>query len=341
MSNEARVGIFIVIVIIIFIILSVQIGELTFSKKDTYTITMVFSSVEGLNTGSPLELAGVDVGIVTGISLNRDYSAVVTAAIDEEIKLPINSTASISTKGVLGDKIIILTPGSSDNTIEPGGNLARTTVPPSVDRLLMQVGELATNLTELTGALNAAFGDEDALKNILNNIKSFSEDSATLVSQNRENITIVISQLREITENFAVVSEGLLSSSEDFNEIISAVNAGRGTMGRLVYDDTLYVSMTQFMDNMSRFTSRLNEDSTMNMLLTDSTLYYDLVAITENLRFITEELSAGRGTLGHLLVDEELYQHLDEAIRNADLAAQGLEEQLPITVMGTVLGLIW
>jgi len=341
MSNEARVGIFIVIILIIFIILSVQIGELSFSKKQTYTITMVFSSVEGLNTGSPLQLAGVDVGIVTGISLNRDYSAVVVAAIDENIRLPINSTASISTKGVLGDKIIVLTPGSSENTIEPGGNLARTTVPPSVDRLLMQIGELTTNLTELTGALNATFGHEETLHTILNNITRFSEDSAALVSQNQENITIVISQLREITENFTVVSEGLLGSSKDFSEIISAVNAGNGTMGRLIYDDTLYVSLSQFMENMTEFTSRLNEDSTMNMLLTDSTLYYDLVAITENLRFITDELSAGRGTLGHLLVDEKLYQHLDEAIRNADLAAQGLEEQLPITVMGTVLGLIW
>ena len=59
MSNEARVGIFIVIVIIVFIVLSVEIGELSFSKKKTYSITMVFSSVEGLKKGSPLELAGV------------------------------------------------------------------------------------------------------------------------------------------------------------------------------------------------------------------------------------------------------------------------------------------
>ncbi|MBN2298329.1 MAG: MCE family protein [Deltaproteobacteria bacterium] len=341
MSNEARVGIFIVIVLVIFVILSVQIGELSFSKRNAYTITMVFSSVEGLKNGAPLELAGVDVGTVTGISLNRDYSAVVTAAIDEKIKLPINSTASIATKGVLGDKIIILTPGASENTIEPGGNLARTTVPPSVDRLLMQLGELATNLTELTGALNATFGDEDTLRSILNNINRFSEDSAALVSNNQENISIVISQLREITDNFAVVSKDLISTSADFGEIISHVNSGNGTIGRLVKDDALYVSFIEFMENIDQLTSRLNEDSTINMLLSDSTIYYDLVAITENIKFITDELSAGRGTIGHLLVDEELYQHLDEAIRNADLAAQGIEEQLPITVMGTILGLIW
>ncbi|HHO75486.1 MAG TPA: MCE family protein [Deltaproteobacteria bacterium] len=341
MTNEAKVGIFIVIVIIIFIILSVQIGELSFTKKDTYTMTMVFSSVEGLKRGSPLELAGVDVGTVTGISLNKDYSAVVTAAIYDDIRLPINSSASIATKGVLGDKIIILTPGVSENTIKPGGNLARTTVPPSVDHILMQIGELAENLAELTGALNSTFGDEDALRNIINNISRFSEDSAALVSQNQENISVTISQLREITDNFAMVSQDLAGTSADFGEIIGKINSGNGTMGRLINDEALYLSTMGFMENIQQFTSRLNEDNTIAMLLNDSELYYDIVAIAENIRFITDQLSQGRGTMGHILVDEELYQQLNEAIRNANLAAQGIEEQLPITVMGTILGLIW
>ena len=341
MSNEARVGIFIVIVIIIFIVLSVEIGELSFSKKKTYSITMVFSSVEGLKKGSPLELAGVQVGSVTNIALNKDYSAVVTAAIEEDIKLPINSVASIATKGVLGDKIIVLTPGVSENTIEPGGNLARTTVPPSLDYLLMQLGELAGNLTELTGALNSVFGDEDTLRSILNNVHQLSEDSSALVAENRENISVILGHLTEITDNFTVVSQDLTSASHNLGQIMDRVNTGQGTIGRLINDETLYVTMVDFMENMQQFTSNLSEESTINLLLSDPTLYYDLLAIAENIKFITDELAAGRGTLGHILVDEELYQQLNETLRNANLAAQGLEEQVPITVMGTILGLIW
>ena len=113
MSNEARVGIFVVFILIIFFVLSVKIGELNLTKKGTYPITMAFSTVEGLKISSILELAGVQVGKVTGISLNKDYSAVVSVELDEDIKLPIDSTASIGTKGVLGDKIIILSPGVS------------------------------------------------------------------------------------------------------------------------------------------------------------------------------------------------------------------------------------
>jgi phospholipid/cholesterol/gamma-HCH transport system substrate-binding protein len=341
MSNEAKVGVFIIIVVIIFIVLSIEIGELSFSKKKTYSITMVFSSVEGLKVNSPLELAGVKVGTVTDITLNKDFSAVVSAAINENIRLPINSTASISSKGVLGDKIIILTPGISENFIEPGGNLARTTVPPSVDYLLMQLGELAANLNELSSALNSVFGDEETLRTILNNIYKLSEDSSALVAENRENISVMISRLTDITNNFAYVSQDLTGTSENLGEIISRINSGHGTIGRLVNDESLYFSMLDFMENIQQFTSRLNEDSTLNMLLSDSTLYYDLLAVAENIRFITDELAAGRGTLGHILVDEELYQQLNETLRNANLAAQGIEEQMPITVMGTVLGLIW
>ncbi len=341
MSNEARVGIFIVIVIIIFVVLSVEIGELSFSKKKTYNITMVFSSVEGLKKGSPLELAGVQVGSVTGIALNVDYSAVVSAAIEEDIKLPINSTASIATKGVLGDKIIVLTPGVSGNTIEPGGNLARTSVPPSLDSLLMQLGELAGNLTEMTAAMNSVFGDEDTLRSILNNVHQLSEDSAALVAENRENISVVMTHLATITDNFSIVSNDLVSTSQDLGEILNRMNSGQGTMGKLINDETLYASMVDFMENMQQFTSNLSQDSTMNLLLSDPTLYNDLAAIAENIKFITDELAAGRGTLGHILVDEELYQQLNETLRNANLAAQGLEEQVPITVMGTILGLIW
>ena len=62
MTNEARVGLFVFIVIVIFVVLSIKIGELSFNNKTTYPMSMVFSSVEGLKPGSNLELAGVVVG---------------------------------------------------------------------------------------------------------------------------------------------------------------------------------------------------------------------------------------------------------------------------------------
>lgn len=341
MSNEARVGIFVIIILIIFVVLSMKIGELSFAKKSTYPMTMVFSTVEGLKVSSPLELAGVEVGKVTGISLNKDYSAVVGAALNEDIRLPIDSTASIGTKGVLGDKIIVLSPGVSSSYIEPGGNLARTKVPPSLDTLLTQVGDLAQNLTELSASLNASFGDEESMKEIVLNLRDLSANTSSLVADNKEDITAIVSNMKEITEQFVFISENLTTTSRNIDEITASISSGQGSLGKLVRDDALYDSMVAFMESAEVLMDSMNGDSTLGMLMTDSSLYDDLAQTAENLRNITDEMAAGRGTLGRLMTDEELYLTMRETLVSANKAMQGIDEQTPITVFGTVLGIIW
>jgi len=341
MNDEAKVGIFVVIVAIIFIVLSMKIGELSLSKKNTYSITMVFPSVEGLKVKAPIEMAGVEVGSVASIDLNKDYSAVVTANINEDIKLPIDSIASISTKGILGDKIITINPGVSSNTITSGGNLPRTKVPPSVDHLLMQVGELAENLTQLSESLNAAFGDPDVMRDIVVNIRDLTANSSSLLAENKENITTILTNMREITHDFTFVSQNLVTTSENVDQIASSINSGHGTLGKLVQDDQLYNSMVETMESLQNVTHNMKADSTLGLLMSDNTLYYDLVSISDNLKIITDEIASGRGTIGHLVKDDELYAKLKETIENANRAAQGIEEQTPITVMGTILGLVW
>lgn len=341
MSNETKVGIFVVAIIITFLVLLFETGELDLSKPDTYSITMVFSTVEGLKVGSQLEMAGVQIGTVKGIYLSRNYSAVVTAEVNEDIKIPIDSVASIATKGVLGDKIIIIKPGSSKNTIEPEGNLPRTTVPPSLDTLLEQLGQIAGNLTELTGSLNATLGDEETLRSILNNIQKLSEDSSALVAANKDNITLVVANLKDITATMVDASESFTGASQSMNEILANINSGNGTLGKLVYDDSLYRSLVDSLESLHKLTANIQEENTISLLLSDPTLYYNLVSISENVKVVTENLAAGEGSLGKLLTDDELYVNANEAVRNVNMAAQGLNEQVPITVMGTIMGFIW
>ncbi len=341
MSNEAKVGIFIVAAVAVCAALSFTIGELNLTRRGTYPISMVFSTVEGLNKGSQLVLAGVQVGSVSEITLNADYSALVRTQVYEDVRIPIDSQASVATRGVLGDKIIIIQPGNSGNMIEPGGNLARTSVPPSLDDLLVQLGELAGNLTELSFSLNATLGDEETLRAILTNLRNLTEESSSLVAENREDISGIVSGLRRITDILADASGSFTSTTEEFGEIVRTINAGEGTIGRLVRDDALYVSLAGFLDSLQNITAGIEDESTISMLMNDPALYSNLLAISENIRTITDELAEGRGTLGMLLTDEELYANLQEAVRSANLAAQGIEEQMPVTVLGTILGLIW
>jgi len=341
MTNEVKVGIFVVCVIAAFFALVYEIGDLNLTKKDTYSITMVFTTVEGLKPGSQLELAGVQVGSVRDIDLNRDYTAVVTADIFEDVRIPIDSTASIATKGILGDKIIVVKPGMSKNTLQPEGNLARTSIPPSLDSLLEQLGQIAGNLSELSASLNATLGDQETVGSILANFQRLSEDSAALVAENREDITALVSNMRDVSASLVVISRNFTSTSDDLRDITGTVRSGEGTIGKLVYDDRVYDSLQESLESLQKLTSSIQEESTISLLLSDPTLYYNLVAISDNVKVVTDNLAAGRGSLGKLMNDDELYTNLNEAARNVNQAAQGLGEQVPITVMGTVMGFLW
>lgn len=341
MTNEVKVGIFVVCVIAAFFALVYEIGDLNLTKKDTYSITMVFTTVEGLKPGSQLELAGVQVGSVRDIDLNRDYTAVVTADIFEDVRIPIDSTASIATKGILGDKIIVVKPGMSKNTLQPEGNLARTSIPPSLDSLLEQLGQIAGNLSELSASLNATLGDQETVGSILANFQRLSEDSAALVAENREDITALVSNMRDVSASLVVISRNFTSTSDDLRDITGTVRSGEGTIGKLVYDDRVYDSLQESLESLQKLTSSIQEESTISLLLSDPTLYYNLVAISDNVKVVTDNLAAGKGSLGKLMNDDELYTNLNEAARNVNQAAQGLGEQVPITVMGTVMGFLW
>jgi len=343
MTNEARVGLFVFIVIIIFVVLSIRIGELSFNNKATYPMSMVFSSVEGLKPGSNLELAGVVVGKVTRIQLNKDFSATVTADVYEDIMLPIDSTASISTKGVLGDKIITLSPGMATSYIKPNGNLARTEMPPSLDYLMTQLGEITTNLAELTSSLNTALGGEEGLSNlrgIMENLNTLTLDLRTLVADNRDQIDTAIANIDTTSSNLAVLTGNLSQASEGITRIVGDVQSGQGTLGKLVSDDRLYTALTDTVTKLQMITDNMVEDNSIALLLSDNTLYYDLLAVTDNLKLVSEQIASGEGTIGRLVNDDELYRSLTEAVRSANKAAQGIEEQTPITVMGTVLGTV-
>jgi phospholipid/cholesterol/gamma-HCH transport system substrate-binding protein len=340
MSNEAKVGLFVFAIIIVFIVMSIKIGEFSFNKKETYPVTLRFPTVEGLRKGSTLELAGVVIGKVGGISLGQDYSVVVTVEVEEDIRLPIDSVASISTKGVLGDKIIMVTPGIAKEYIKPNGILARTEVPPSVDFLLTRLGDIASNLSDLTRSLNTTLGSEEGMANIsemIQNLNNLSAELYDMALYNREGVDNIISELSDTSANLTVFSESLADTGENISEIVATVKAGEGSLGKLVKDDTLYNSLSASALKLHDIASKINDENNLTLLLSDTTIYYDLLALSDNLKQISDHIAAGDGTVGRLLTDDELYQALLEAVKNTNRAAQSIHEQTPITVMGSLL----
>ncbi len=134
-STEAVVGLFVLIGIFCLIYLSVKLGNVEIIGSDSYTVYAKFDSVSGLREGAAIEIAGVEIGRVEHITLNEDM-AKIAMKIDSGVALQEDVIASIKTRGLIGDKIIKISPGGSDRIIKPGEMIRETESALDIEELL-------------------------------------------------------------------------------------------------------------------------------------------------------------------------------------------------------------
>jgi phospholipid/cholesterol/gamma-HCH transport system substrate-binding protein len=122
---EFIVGVFLALGLLCLAYLSVKVARREFIRSDGYDVKAVFSNCSGLRPGSPVMIAGVEVGRVKSIGL-QEYEARVDMAIQQGIVLQRDAIASIKTKGLIGEKYVDITPGGDPEKIKPGGFIRDT-----------------------------------------------------------------------------------------------------------------------------------------------------------------------------------------------------------------------
>jgi phospholipid/cholesterol/gamma-HCH transport system substrate-binding protein len=102
-----------------------------------YPLHARFNAIDGLAVGSDVRMAGVKVGSVTATRIDpQSYQAVVDFTVAEDIKLPRDSSAAVTSDGLLGGKYLGLQPGGDTETIPPGGQVTITQSSISIEQLL-------------------------------------------------------------------------------------------------------------------------------------------------------------------------------------------------------------
>ncbi len=118
----------------------------------------------------------------------------------------------------------------------------------------------------------------------------------------------------EIEDIFAQSSSTLAALQkimERINGIIDDIQGGKGTIGALLVDRTLYNRFVEIMDDVKSLTTALNApDSTMGRLIHEDTLYQDVRGTVGRINTLVDNLNAGQGTAGKLLKDDALYDEL-------------------------------
>ncbi len=132
---ELSVGLFIIAGLICLGYLSIRLGKMEVMGGENYEIYGLFSNTGGLKAGATIMIAGVSVGRVKSITL-EDYQARVVLNIPEGLEIQDDAIASIKTKGLIGDKFIEITPGGSEEIIQPGGRIRETLPAVDIEQLI-------------------------------------------------------------------------------------------------------------------------------------------------------------------------------------------------------------
>ena len=122
---ETVMGAVVLLVAGVFVFFAYDMAQV--KAVEGYEVTALFYKIGGLNEGSDVRISGIKVGTVIDHSLDSEsFDARVSMSITREVKLPLDTVASIASEGLLGGKYVRLEPGTDKSYINDGGTITKT-----------------------------------------------------------------------------------------------------------------------------------------------------------------------------------------------------------------------
>lgn len=137
---EFYVGLFVILGLLSVGYLITSIGEVSLFPKNRYPVYGYFSSAAGLKPGARVEIAGVEIGNILTITIDKErLVAKVIFNIDKDIQLSEDSIASVRTSGIIGEKFMDILPGGADIILENGDEIVNTQSTLNIESLVRKL----------------------------------------------------------------------------------------------------------------------------------------------------------------------------------------------------------
>lgn len=257
-GTETKVGIFAIICLLIIAYATIKVGDRSVVAAGGYEMMITMDSAIGIKPKTPVEIAGIQVGVVKKIGLDDKSRARAVLLIEKGVRLPEGTVAFVRSKGFLGETFVELRPGPIANE-----SLAKKTEIPyggvtgDINVLLTQFNEIAADIKAVTGTIRGLVGtDESApIYRSVQNIDKFTEALKNITLSNEANMNNIISNLAVLTNELRGVIERRKGDLEmtiaHMQDITRKVNEGEGTIGKLVNDDATVNKMNDALDNLN------------------------------------------------------------------------------------------
>jgi phospholipid/cholesterol/gamma-HCH transport system substrate-binding protein len=231
-----------------------------------------------------------------------------------------DSSASIQFAGLLGQNYVAISFGSAaGQTITEGSSLT-VSQQPDLGDIMNKIDSVASGVKNFTEAINP-----DDFKNLLGPFADFLKDNSPRVSVILSNAATISTQVAE----------------------------GKGTVGKLIMDDTLYTAAVDAVTNLNATAGDIQGtitearevvnqvtagQGTIGRLVKDEALYVETTNAMTALREILQKINLGQGSVGKLVNDDSFYRNIKVSLQKLDKAAESLEDQGPVSVLGIAVG---
>jgi len=312
--SELKIG---VLTIAAIIIAAVLIFSLTGTKGfawQRYSLKTRFSNVAGLASGSPVRIAGVEVGTVTEVRLvGEEVEVTFQVNANNKPLITDQSVARLGSVSLLGQSAVDISPASRGTPIEPWGYVPQgrpvAVMSDMTDAASQGINELTAmihDVREGKGTVGKLMTDEQLYVE-LNRFVTSAGDLTDSLKQGRGTLGKLL--------NDPASANALEASLKNIETVTSRLSAGEGSIGKLLKDDAFATSLTSATGNMNTLVGKLNSsDGTAGKLINDPALFNRLNSVAERLDTVVSKLNEGEGTAGQLLKDKQLYENMNGAV---------------------------
>ena len=266
--DEVLVGIFLTVAIAIALLGTLWLVRGGLSSG--YPLYAKFAWGQNLKPGQPVLLAGVNVGAVSDVKLRDDGFLDVFLRVDNDVKVPRNSTASVLPVGIFGDAAIALTPkGPSPVAYQPGDTVPVGPSATDIQALENKADSVMTTVNTMMKTLNAELFASGGIRDIRRSLANAAQLSANaaqlsvqlnrIAAEQNRNLTLTMNQLRSAMsavdsakidstlKNFQTssasltqIASSLAVTSQRADSIMAGIQSGQGNAGKLLKDTLLY-----------------------------------------------------------------------------------------------------
>ncbi len=310
-THIVRLGVFVTIALVLFIIATYYIGNNQNLFKPTFRISSVFSNVSGLQPGNNVRFSGIKIGTVEQIVILNDSTLRVDMAVDESVKpfIKKDAIASIGSDGLVGNMVVNINPGKGSGTSVDEGDILKSYSRLKTDDIINTLGKTNENLAVLSNDLLTI---TDQIINGPGTIGMLLRDS------------IMADELQASIRNLRATTASLNATSRQLRLIMSDIDAGKGLLGTLVRDTTLKTRV----DNMI---SKL--DTTLFLKLDSILVNLDrsgenIAAFSEEVKEFSADLNQDEGLVNSLLRDTAVSNDLKMIMENINEGSVMLNENL-------------